>query len=70
MIGVHGCVYACLVMATSLLGLSEIFPLQITVHVQTTGVRMVGVVQSVGVEVTGVVVRGVGVANFVIKAST
>lgn len=46
------------------------FLLQITVHVQTTGVRMVGVAQNAGVEVTGVVVRGVGVANIVTKVST
>lgn len=45
------------------------FYLQITVPVQTTGVKMADVVPSAGVVVTGVAVREDGVAGFVIKAS-
>lgn len=44
-----------------------IFLLQITVLVQTTGVKMAGVVQSAGVVATGVAVREDGVASFVTK---
>lgn len=39
-------------------------------HVQTTGVRMEDAAQSAGVEATGVVVRGAGVANIVTKVSS
>lgn len=39
-------------------------------HVQTTGVRMADVAQNAEVEVTGVAVRGAGVANIVTKVSS